>query len=924
MRKKVNTLSGLSKQSQERRPEHSDGSPDKGYRNGGAQRPSIRNTSMAVKRPGERPVVKITGAQKVQTTSDAYPEEESSPRASEGGASVTAMDSSDLGSHSFRSVSEIATDAGYHAISEDSDNDDTRSVSSEPASRFTSQINNLTPRRSTGSKLGRGVYSSWDSEHGSDSLDSSARNNRPHGQDSEVSAAHDGEEIFPYSLDDTDSLVGDTDGLDSFLDARIADPEYVNRADGHQVAFDQFLTPEISAARHQEEDIIDLEGSTREDVAVMSNNEAALTTDNSEFEIGDCVSMEHEAAPFSERAGVVHTDAAVLPSTPEARTEILNTDISNDSDENSEDGTPIEKPHAVANADIDIAPQFPQSPNHNSDYESTIASVSFSDLGRNAERAEEISDPAPENLNHLDEAVEFAGHPDLSDSLSTSAQEKLGETSAVIPDPVHVDEQLHEGQLHEGLGLEVECGKVSEESVADDRSPKDNEDLTEMLTIAREVFEHTPATPPRRLLSERIGNNDDSTTAHANFDNNNHESSEDGKPVRDATDYVPEDIQDAKATPSEPGENRSDIKWSFVSALYDDLEDLHNTVDIGDPEHKLAEAGSDLLQDFESLKHPKSGTLNHAEPPAILVERHGGEVKEKVGTASSLVDVTQGLNGIASKSDEHKEVEHMLQKGTTGIALESDSHPPDMYTTSGDATRVGHEHEDTRSRLSISLSSDSSRLSNLPEESDAIPNVSENDFKPFSWSIEKYEVEESIKSDDLLRNSADDLSGAICSVSTEGERSRSCTLIQETFEGLREDNKSETSTEVEEETEARPGCDEEEEEGDLGVSIQTLALARKTESSTGLKEHECRLPVSVDQGDVLLQGDKHSLGPEYLPDLIPDNLEKASDDKTAATSHPRKMEKILTVGLKMIFVIGSITFGILKFRASRLRSAGSR
>lgn len=907
LRKKVNTLSGLGKQSQERRPQQGDGSSDKSRSNSDSQRPSIRNTSMAVKRLGDHPVVKINETKKSQKNADAYSEPTSSPRASEGDASVTAMDSSDVGSHSFCSVSEVATDAGNYAMSEDSDNEDGRSVSSEPASRFTSQINKLTPRRNTGSKLGQGAHSSWHSEQGSDPLDPLARSNGVHGQDSNPSATHNGEEIFSYLLGDADSLVVDTDGPDSFLDAYIADPEDVNRADGHQVDLEQFRTPEmISTAHCQEDDNIDREGSMGEEVTTIYNNKAALTADHPEFALGDCLLEDHDAAPISEMEGVVHTSAAELPSTPEARTEILNAESSNDS-------ALVEKP----NADNDTAPQFPQNPNHSSDHESAIALVSSPDSGRSAERVEVVSESAPDILNHLNKAAEFSEHPpvhftieepenvsgiELCDSLSSSGKEELGAASVVLSDPVHMEEQDCESR-----DLENNCNRVSEDGVADGQSPRNNEDLTEMLMTAREASEHTQSPASAlRLLSD--DNNDAA----------NHGSSEDGTPVRDASDYVPEDIQHANLTPAELDENRSDVNWSFVSALYDDLEGVHNTVDLdsyGLLEHKLAEAsetGDNLTEDVEPLQHlrgPENETGNHVEPATVEVLRSRVEDKGNVETASSsLVGVTEGLdpspNEVASKSNDHEEVGTILQNGATGIAF--DSHPPGMYATSGEATL----DEGTGS---IPLDFDSSRFSNVPKESDVVFNVSEHNIQPFS--VDKDGAEETVTPDDLLRSSADDVSGANSSVSAEGKRSRSFNLVQETLEGLREENTSETSTEMEEETETWSACEGE----DLGVHIQTLAIAVETQNSTGLREHESRPSSSEHQDGVVLHGDKHSLGLKHLPGLVPDKLEKTSDDNAAAAPRPRKMEQILSVGLKIIFVIGSITFGILKFRGSRLR-----
>ncbi|KAG0587597.1 hypothetical protein KC19_2G176300 [Ceratodon purpureus] len=290
LRKKVNTMTTIGKlQAQERArpPQQGDGSPVKGRNNVasapigkqaqatrpqqidrgspvkprgsaaiGAPKKNIKSTSVPVKRPGERTsgVKSNEALRKGQSTNPSAAHSEgaaSSPRASEGEASVaaTAGTHSDLGSHSFRSVSEIATDAGHHGMWEDSDADDAQSVSSEPASRFAPQGERFhSPRTSTGSKLGRVGYSSWESAHGRrSSLDSSLESNAPLGKDSDLSATP-GEEtslISSYSLEDDAAfnLVGDAHGLEinSFLDA-------------HSGTHEEDVTAAASTQKHESSD----------------------------------------------------------------------------------------------------------------------------------------------------------------------------------------------------------------------------------------------------------------------------------------------------------------------------------------------------------------------------------------------------------------------------------------------------------------------------------------------------------------------------------------------------------------------------------------------------------------------------------------------------------------------------------------------
>ena len=210
----------------------------------GGPRKNIKSTSMPVKRPGERTVgVKSSEAsgkrKSANPNATGHPEAAaSSPRASEGEASVAATD---LGSHSFNSVSEVATDAGHHAMWDDSDADDAQSVSSEPVSRFalqsleTERFNHFS-RTSTGSKLGRVAYPSWESaDRRRSSLDSSVESNTPLGKDFELPTAPGEDLLSSYSLeyDTAFDLVGDAHGLEisSFLDAHSGAPE-VNAAEG--------------------------------------------------------------------------------------------------------------------------------------------------------------------------------------------------------------------------------------------------------------------------------------------------------------------------------------------------------------------------------------------------------------------------------------------------------------------------------------------------------------------------------------------------------------------------------------------------------------------------------------------------------------------------------------------------------------------
>lgn len=155
-------------------------------------------------------------------------EDMSSPRASEAGSDAS------------RRVSEIATDAGPDTMSDFSDADEFRSVSSEPISKLTSisKRNSLRTETSKMSLLsgqsGPSFFTagSWDSDHSR-----SMNNNAGRGDIPEV--------IFPEFSEGSNFLVGDTDALDlSFLHAGAADPEViVNGKDYERKEFDVMDSP---------------------------------------------------------------------------------------------------------------------------------------------------------------------------------------------------------------------------------------------------------------------------------------------------------------------------------------------------------------------------------------------------------------------------------------------------------------------------------------------------------------------------------------------------------------------------------------------------------------------------------------------------------------------------------------------------------
>lgn len=335
-RNNVAAAAPTGKQAQDRQPQRSDGAFVRSRSSStiiGAPKKSIRSASMEpVTRPGTGERVKRNEASrfKAQTSpklNAAYLEaaaKRSHPRASEGATSATAAagSRSDFNSQNFDSVSEIATDAGHHVMSEDSDADDGRSVTSvasEPASRFVSQFHS--PRAIEGSKLGRGESPLRNSAHGrSSSFDSSKA---PEGKGSDPSKAEN--LISPLFLEDDTAFnfVGDTHEheIHLFLNADIVTPEEINAAEGsHQVQdFEQARTAEISTTDCQREDILVSEESlARKQDAGNSMGAHAQTAGHSESAPKDSLLMDILAtAPVEEiRASIQLPEAEDENSVP--------------------------------------------------------------------------------------------------------------------------------------------------------------------------------------------------------------------------------------------------------------------------------------------------------------------------------------------------------------------------------------------------------------------------------------------------------------------------------------------------------------------------------------------------------------------------------------------------------------------------------
>uniref|UniRef100_A0A7I4D7U9 Uncharacterized protein n=1 Tax=Physcomitrium patens TaxID=3218 RepID=A0A7I4D7U9_PHYPA len=183
------------------------------------------------------------------TNSNAEFEDLMSPCASEGGENRTGVEPSDAGSDGSRKVSEVATDAGPDTLSDFSDSDEFRSVSSEPISRFSSLGKRLSlrtessklPLSSGQSELSFFTAGSW--ENGtSRSMDNLLASVKGRGD-----VADDIFTEFPVG---SDFLVGDSDALElSFLDAGAADPEMIVNGNDHGVEIKEFNAMDSPMAR---------------------------------------------------------------------------------------------------------------------------------------------------------------------------------------------------------------------------------------------------------------------------------------------------------------------------------------------------------------------------------------------------------------------------------------------------------------------------------------------------------------------------------------------------------------------------------------------------------------------------------------------------------------------------------------------------
>lgn len=185
-----------------------------------APKKSIRSTSMEpVKRPGER--VKRSEASRFKAQSNpklnaAYLEAAAKRSLASAASKAVSHYGSELGSHDYDNVSEIATDAGHHEDSGDAAS--VTSIASEPASRFTPQT-----RTSKASKLGRPV------SHGAHERNCSYDESCP-----APKAKHsDGDNLFSQEDDTAFNLVGDADEheINSFLNANIGPPEDITAGD---------------------------------------------------------------------------------------------------------------------------------------------------------------------------------------------------------------------------------------------------------------------------------------------------------------------------------------------------------------------------------------------------------------------------------------------------------------------------------------------------------------------------------------------------------------------------------------------------------------------------------------------------------------------------------------------------------------------
>ena len=200
-----------------------------------------------------RLVGEFKDGQMAQTDSNAETEDLVNSRALEDDANGSAFEPSDAGSDASRRVSEIATDAGPDTMSDFSDADEFRSVSSEPISRFSS-LGKRSSLRTESSKMsllsaqsGLSFFTagSWGSDNSRslDNLLASVEGNDARRGDGT-------EDVFPEFPEGSDFLVGDTDALElSFLDAGAADPEMVVNGKDHGIKSDRYTAMHSPMAR---------------------------------------------------------------------------------------------------------------------------------------------------------------------------------------------------------------------------------------------------------------------------------------------------------------------------------------------------------------------------------------------------------------------------------------------------------------------------------------------------------------------------------------------------------------------------------------------------------------------------------------------------------------------------------------------------
>ncbi|XP_024356385.1 uncharacterized protein [Physcomitrium patens] len=395
---------------------------------------------------------------------------------------------------------------------------------------------------------------------------------------------------------------------------------------------------------------------------------------------------------------------------------------------------------------------------------------------------------------------------------------------------------------------------------------KTNDGVRETLMTSTDTTQLNQVAPDILLLDgpndyDDFGNHENwrvtLSTANEDADNTKHGDIKDGKIIRYPSDSILNGIQDSKPFPSELDSKKNVTKWGCVSALNDISEDA-SIKEVNDicslPELKLAE-GSEI----------------------------GHSLRQNIDRMNWLPQ-TQF-------------------KAT----------PPEMVASDIEATNAENEHGAAGSHFSIPFHLDSPRFSDESLESGVVVNVSQDTIERSVYNEEGIPAN---CTESFLRGACE-VTESTSPAPAERERSRSFNCTQEILDGLSDENKAaafnlQISEEGEERLGVRSACEGHE---DTCVLIQAQALAGVAASSTDLKEHESRHQTLLVQDAVNLQGDRHSLEKNYA-DPASDTFEKAYED-TAATSHIGKREKILTVGLKMVIVVGTLTVGILKFRTSK-------